>query len=62
MVKPDWMSQITCTLLYFFLLVASEVGKALNVKYLMFCGDSIHKLIPNQLLSAFASPFAVSPF
>lgn len=41
----DWMSQITCTLLYFLHIVASKVGKAVNVKYLMFCGDSIYKLI-----------------
>lgn len=40
-----WMSWRTCTLLYFPHSVASEVGKALNVKYLVLCGDSIHRWI-----------------
>lgn len=58
----DWMSQITCTLLYFLPFVASKAGKALNVKYLMFCGDSIHKLISQLAHFSFCFLLAVSPF
>ena len=37
------MTWISCTLLHFLHVVAFEVEKALNVKYLVFCGDSIYK-------------------